>query len=212
MQDVSLYPTPAPTLPSREFQGKHWSASRAPNLYEYWVILQKYWRTVLIVLLLCAAAALASIYKTEPVYTATAVLRIQSQTPDITGVSSAFVNEGGGSEESDYYRTQLNLLQSRSLAARVIKDLRLAEHPDFRGAGTFSSWLHESAARGARAALQRLPFRRHAPSTPPKETPSDRSNGNEFELGVHPDLVNLYLNMLQVGTVDRSQLVAIEAT
>ena len=60
------------------------------------------------------------------VYTTTATLHIENQAPNITGIPEVFGLEGRSLDHPD--QTRLNLLKSRSLAARVIQDLDLGQN------------------------------------------------------------------------------------
>src|SRR6266478_2004101 len=125
MRDNSLYVTPTPFPPSPHRQGEFADPVSTPPIFEdYWVILRRYRWTVLITLCVCVFLAIFSLTKSEPVYTATAIIRIQGQAPNITGVADTFKTEGSLGEDIDYFRRKINLLKSRNIAARVIKDLR----------------------------------------------------------------------------------------
>ena len=73
----------------------------------------------------------------SPLYTATATLHMENRSPNIVGVPEAFTLAGSNLDQ--YYQTQINLLKSRSLAARVIQDLGLAQDPRFEAEAEGSS-------------------------------------------------------------------------
>jgi capsular exopolysaccharide synthesis family protein len=76
-----------------------------------------------------ALAALKS-YTTRPVYKAEAQIQIERENPNVlTFKGVADVNERGWAD--DYYQTQYKLLQGRSLARKVIEELRLQDDPEF---------------------------------------------------------------------------------
>jgi capsular exopolysaccharide synthesis family protein len=76
-----------------------------------------------------ALAALKS-YNTRPVYKAEAQIQIERENPNVlTFKGVADVNERGWAD--DYYQTQYKLLQGRSLARKVIEELRLQDDPEF---------------------------------------------------------------------------------
>ncbi|MGH8009086.1 MAG: GumC family protein, partial [Candidatus Binatia bacterium] len=101
----------------------------------------------------------------------------------------------------DYYQTQFALLQSRTLAARVITDLGLEWNPTFTGTragevGLFD-WLRSRLAK----LLRVTGFQEEA--APPI---------GEFELGISPVLINQYLDFLKIMPVPNTRLVRIEFT
>ncbi len=69
---------------------------------------------------------------TKPVYEATAQLLIEKQNPNVLNFQGV-TEERAGSGIDDYYQTQYKLLQSRSLARRVIESLDLLNDPEYGG-------------------------------------------------------------------------------
>lgn len=73
-------------------------------------------------------------YSTIPIYQASSRILIQDERTTQVGTLNA--NDPQFWQDSDqYYKTQYSILQSRGLAARVVKRLDLAHHPDFSGNG-----------------------------------------------------------------------------
>src|SRR5262245_51357408 len=68
-------------------------------------------------------------FTTRPVYTATVTLRIEKEEPRVVKFESVVTSADAF---PDFYQTQQRLLQSRSLANRVIQLLALQRHPDFQ--------------------------------------------------------------------------------
>jgi succinoglycan biosynthesis transport protein ExoP len=63
-------------------------------------------------------------------YEASSVLKIEPQNPSVTGVGEMLrLSDSGG--QYDYYQTQFKLLQSNTLAAKVITDLKLKSNDTF---------------------------------------------------------------------------------
>src|SRR6266550_3358487 len=61
-----------------------------------------------------------------PLYKASATLKIEPQNPSVTGAGEMLrLSESGGLSSYDYYQTQFKLLESKTLAAKVISDLKL---------------------------------------------------------------------------------------
>ena len=60
----------------------------------------------------------------------------------------------GGINLDQYYQTQLNLLKSRSLAARVIQDLGLVQDPRFAASAEASfAWLQRPVRQGIKSVV-----------------------------------------------------------
>lgn len=102
-------------------------------LIAYVRVLVRYRRMVAAVFASVVALAALKSYATRPLYKAEAQILIERENPTVLsfkGVSD--VNERGWAD--DYYQTQYKLLQSRSLARKVIEELELLREPEF-GAG-----------------------------------------------------------------------------
>lgn len=99
------------------------------NLLEYWQILrERQWLIAAVaggVLLLTLAVTLL----TTPIFRAGTTLQIERDTMKVVDVEGLTPMESAA--DRDFYQTQYELLKSRTLAQRVIQDLRLTEHPQF---------------------------------------------------------------------------------
>lgn len=103
-------------------------------LRQYTRVLRKRLWLVLVVWGIIVLTVLLDTVKTRPVYQATARLMIEKEHSDIISFDEAV----GKSQVIDpmvtyssYYQTQYEILQSRSLALRVINALQLQQHADF---------------------------------------------------------------------------------
>lgn len=97
--------------------------------------LLKLWHTVWHrkwpILALTGVVALVAIlvaYSITPIYRATASLQIEEKAAKVVSIEQIYDVEGKGNE---YLQTQLELLRSRALAERVVKQLKLTEHKEF---------------------------------------------------------------------------------
>ena len=88
------------------------------------IILKHKW-TLLLVLALALAAAAIRTFLSTPVYRSTVILQIDRATPRVVRFENDPEQERVGSDEAIAMRTQQELLKSRSLAERVIDELRL---------------------------------------------------------------------------------------
>jgi capsular exopolysaccharide synthesis family protein len=115
------------------------------DLVRYWrAISQKKWR---IILLLAAVGILAEMYASTlpPIYRATTTLLIESNKPKIVSIEEVYGMTAAGNLQ--YYQTQSEILKSRELAARLVKRLRLTEHPAYdprrQPPAFWENWLPE---------------------------------------------------------------------
>jgi succinoglycan biosynthesis transport protein ExoP len=174
----------------------------AVSLRDYWIVILKYRWTIVAFLLAIALVAVIALWWATPLYTARATLHIENRSPNIVGVPEAFPLSGSNLDQ--YYQTQLNLLKSRTLAAQVIQDLRLASDPRFETpVENLPTWVQNHVRRWVKPVVTWLLLQLGMVSEDPEQqTPL-------FELGVPPGLIDLYLKQLIIAPVEVSQLVTV---
>lgn len=101
--------------------------SQENHLRSYWRPIRKRLWLILAFGLVGLTISLMQVVQTRPVYQASAKLLIERETPKLALFKEIITTNSGG----DYYQTQYRILQSRSLARRVIEALHLASHADF---------------------------------------------------------------------------------
>ncbi|MDD5306522.1 MAG: polysaccharide biosynthesis tyrosine autokinase [Deltaproteobacteria bacterium] len=126
---ISIPPPPAQ-------QPAHAPQDAGPDIWEYILILRR--RMLLIVLTVLVAVGLTAFVtmRMTKIYRATVTLRIETQAPRVLGKDVENVVEmGTGSywSNQEYYETQYKIIASRDVSARVVKDLKLNEDPEFMG-------------------------------------------------------------------------------
>ena len=103
-------------------------AEGGPDLRAYWRIIKKRrWTILSIVAILLTIGLIASI-KQKPVYRTTTLLEIQKENPNILTVQELFQFED---VSDNYLETQYKVLQSETLARRVIDELHLDRLTEF---------------------------------------------------------------------------------
>jgi succinoglycan biosynthesis transport protein ExoP len=131
----SRSPVPPVLPPISGGYPSHESAMDLNDLREYLLGIRKRWKLVVLVIVLAVLVAMIQYSITPPVYQATALLQIERRNPASVVTTQAPWLENLWNME--YYPTQYKLLQSRGMAERVVRDLRLDEDPRFnRLAGT----------------------------------------------------------------------------
>jgi capsular exopolysaccharide synthesis family protein len=100
------------------------------NLLEYWQILRD--RKWLVAAVAGAVFLLALVFTllATPIFRASSTLQIERDTIKVVDVGGLTPAESP--MDRDFYQTQYELLQSRSLARRVIQDLKLAGNPEYK--------------------------------------------------------------------------------
>lgn len=102
---------------------------REINLRDYWrVLLKRRWIIIVFFLVCLTAVAIYSLTMT-PIYRATAQLMIEKANPNILSTQELVAIDTSG---TDFYQTQYQILESRSLAREVIKRLNLSQYPEFK--------------------------------------------------------------------------------
>ncbi len=101
------------------------------DLLEYWRVLVKYrWIIFTSILATVALTAIAT-WRTTPRYQATVRLQIDPTEPNILPFKRTDVPEMTYALSQEYLRTQFKVLESRTLARRVINKLKLENNPEF---------------------------------------------------------------------------------
>jgi len=164
------------------------------HFWDYWrVVMRRRW-TVISCFLVTGIVATISTFATQPVYTGTATLKIEKEQPHVVKFEEVIKE---ADSQQDYYQTQYKILQSRTLANRVIGLLQLDQHPDFHEPGTEQT-LTAQAATWARERLVRwIPI----PPPPAPETTED--------LTLASPLTDSFLKRLTVEPIRNSRLVKV---
>jgi succinoglycan biosynthesis transport protein ExoP len=130
------YSKQVPAVPSNEYYEVPQPAYISPSsqepkeveLRDYWkVILKRKWTIISFTFIVLIATAVMT-FTTSPIYRSTATLQINKENPQVVDFKEIFsIN----TTEMDYHQTQYRILESRTLARRVIHSLKLSEHPEF---------------------------------------------------------------------------------
>jgi len=99
-----------------------------PDLRAHWRTIQKRRWTILSILLVAFTIALIATWKEKAVYRADALLEIQKENANIPTVQELFQLEN---VSDNYLETQYKVLQSETLARRVIDQLQLERDSEF---------------------------------------------------------------------------------
>jgi succinoglycan biosynthesis transport protein ExoP len=190
MQEILPYQNG--NVPGPSLDGFHrWlEIDRAPqpqpelDLRQYWRIIRKHARLITACLLAVALLTLLFVLTQTPMYTASSVVMIEPHAPQVFNMKEEVMSEPLAADENDFYKTQYDILQSRSLAAQVIRALDLEDLSYFNGKDA-----HQGLIADVRAWIGGL-FVRSTPGEPAE----DQSEG----LGVDPAIIDAYQSGLSV--------------
>jgi capsular exopolysaccharide synthesis family protein len=105
------------------------SAEEVLHLLDYWQLIRKRRWTVLATLLFVFMTVAIGTLKQKPIYEGKVLLEINPEEPSVLTFNQVVAAE---SRDLDSYReTQYKVLESRTLAERVIRDLALYRYPEF---------------------------------------------------------------------------------
>jgi polysaccharide biosynthesis transport protein len=166
VQDSSTYPVQRTfSTPPSEFKPPEPPGLRRdvePELWEYWEVIRRHIKLIAGLFVIAELLTfLVVVFVATPLYTGLSTIQIESQAPQVLQ-SNSNNNRPGSEELASFYKTQYEILKSRTLAAMVIRDLALDHNPYFTKkpslVGRFLSWpasLFSSKSRIRAADLQR---------------------------------------------------------
>lgn len=167
----------------------------AVNLMDYWrVILRQRWTIITVIVVLTAIVTIGT-FKMRPIYQSNTTLRVSRETPKVLSFEDVVKTAGVSGDE--FYRTQCEIIKSRTLADNVIKRLNLEKHPEFAPANddslisvikaTLRTWL--TNAMGSKTA-------------------TEGQWNKDFEKSA---LINAFLRRIEVQPIRNSELVKVNA-
>jgi succinoglycan biosynthesis transport protein ExoP len=109
------------------------------NLRDYWKVIRKRQWTIIAFFLIVVITTAIGTFTMKPIYRGTTTIQINKENPQIVDFKEIFAVN---TMDLDYYQTQYKVLESRSLAKRVIHSLKLPEHPEFlpKAQTPFQKW------------------------------------------------------------------------
>lgn len=176
------------------------------DIASYWRIVRKHYRLIVAVLVGVVTIVMIKVMTETPIYTAETTIMIQpaAQSGSSNTLEDLVQLEAASNDSDQYYKTQCAILQSRGLAALVIKNLGLEHNPAFVGAPATPGVFDRLFARftGAAHGAPRPPHRAAPRHTAP-------GLGLESNLGVPSGLVHAYLGSLKVEPTQDTELIKI---
>lgn len=103
------------------------------NLFELWLTIRKYKWVIISFTALIVGTTIVSTSLMLPVYKATATIQIDEERPKILSYQDIEGATNNPLGHKNFYATQYQILQSRSLAGTVIDKLDLLQNPEING-------------------------------------------------------------------------------
>jgi succinoglycan biosynthesis transport protein ExoP len=179
------------------------------HLIDYLRVLYKRRWVAIPTFLVIVVVGVINTYRTTPIYEAHAQILIEKDTPRVAGLNDMFTQQDGWYND-EFYQTQYRILQSRSLARRAVKTMRLGEHPAYKR--IIATPPPVTLTGGAEAAYSavKTAIVGAAPTTERREViPQPTASG---ETAQEAPLVDSFLGALTVVPVRNSRLVELRFT
>ncbi len=168
------------------------------DLLRLWRTLwRRKWSILTLVLVLMMAATLM-VLSITPTYRAGATLLIEQKRANVVSIEQVY---GLEAESSEYLQTQFELLKSRSLAERVVRQLDLTRHPDFDPRQQPAPLLDLSGL------LTGFSVQRIVPATLPEDLLPPIEPG---EAQILDTVTRAFMERISVYPLGKSQLVRVE--
>jgi polysaccharide biosynthesis transport protein len=171
----------------------------------HWRTLRKHHRMVIAVVVGVVTLTMVKVMSETPLYEAETTIMIEPSAGG--GGTDTLENlvqiEAAANDSDQYYKTQCAILESRGIAAGVIRALDLEHNPAFAGKPSTPDLLTR-LERKLRGAMHKRGARTPRPIVLPSALQDDK--------GVSPGLVHAYLNELKVTPMTDTNLVKISIT
>jgi len=99
------------------------------DFHYIWQVVRRRKQIIAAIALVTTASAVITVFAMKPEYEAKALVLIEKIGQNTLEKEGVVVESG----QDDYYQTQYEIIRSRTLAERVLADLKLANHPEFAG-------------------------------------------------------------------------------
>jgi succinoglycan biosynthesis transport protein ExoP len=211
--EVSAYDAPHGRLPGAAFpqpERAGWRGDEEANegspIGRYLDVLRRRWR--LIAGFALAAALLMGVYClfAERRYSATAVLHVKTQAPNVTSIQQVVVPPTPF-ESIEYFQDQIKFLESKTLAAAVVKELHLEDDPVF---ARDESGILDDTLGALTSAYEKVAVGlglKEAPLAADADT-----SGSERVYDVPTSLISRYKRALEITPVMNSRMVEVSFT
>ncbi len=98
----------------------------AAGLLDYWLLVKRYRGQIFILTLMVTLLAALAVFQMTPIYRGTALLLIENVKSKVLTLNDLY---GGQRDSMEAFNSQVQILHSRSVAERVVRKLKLYDHP-----------------------------------------------------------------------------------
>jgi len=176
------------------------------HLRDHLRVLQKRKWMIIALILIPVIFTLIQGFTTKPIYRGTATLQINVDNPQIVDLKEVFAINMWA---TDYYQTQYKILESHSLAKRVIQKMKLWEHPEFLSSppSPFEKWKSTVQSTLLNSIRSLFSFAGPKPPSSSKSTLDFVEKVSEDEKEV--PLVGQFISRLKIEPIKESRLVKV---
>ena len=168
------------------------------DLLQLWHTLWRRKWSILSLFVVVVLVAILAVLSLTPIYRAGATLLIEQQAAKVVSIEQVYGLEGTGNE---YLQTQFELLKSRALAERVVKQLNLTTHPEF------DPRQQPEPLIDIKGLLANFNVNQVVPAT----LPEDLEEGvDPTEAQILDDVTKAFMQRISVAPQGKSQLVRVE--
>jgi capsular exopolysaccharide synthesis family protein len=176
------------------------------HLRDHLRVLQKRKWMIIALILIPVIFTLIQGFTTRPIYRGTATLQINVDNPQIVDLKEVFAINMWA---TDYYQTQYKILESHSLAKRVIQKMKLWEHPEFLSPplSAFEKWKSSAQStllHSIRSLFSFVAPKPHLSPTSPLDV-EEKTPEDEKEV----PHVGQFISRLKIEPIKESRLVKI---
>ncbi|WP_242672915.1 GumC family protein [Azotobacter chroococcum] len=162
---------------------------------------QTLWRSkwsILALVLVVVMVAILAVLSITPIYRAGATLLIEQKQANVVSIEQVYGLEGSGNE---YLQTQFEMLKSRALAERVVRELNLTTHPEF------DPRQQPEPLIDIKGLLAGFSLAKVVPAT----LPEDLEEGiDPVEAQIFDSVTKAFMERISITPVGKSQLVKVE--
>lgn len=186
-------------FPPQAYSAPSYQEKSEVDLRDYWKVIRKRRWTIIAFFLIVVMTTTVATYTMKPIYRGTTSVQINKENPQIVDFKEIFAVN---TMDMDYYQTQYKILESRTLARRVVQSMNLGEHPEFlpKPGTPFEKWRSETLDSLA-SIFSFLSFSEN--SNPSKDFPGSAETGKES------GLINRFLGRLKIEPIRNSRLVKV---
>ncbi|HCJ29697.1 MAG TPA: lipopolysaccharide biosynthesis protein [Pseudomonas sp.] len=168
------------------------------DLLKLWqTVWRRKWSIITLVLVVTMVTILGVLAIT-PIYRAAATLLIEEKAAKVVSIEQVYGLEGAGTE---YLQTQFELLKSRALAERVVRQLNLTTHPEFDPRQQPEPLVDVSGV------LAKLDFRKAMPFTLPGDLDGELDT---TEADIFDAVTIEFMERISIEPQGKSQLVKVQ--